>query len=334
MVLLGGALLTHAVAAAASSQDAFLRELFTLSAGDLQHVHAGRAIARTLPASDNREVALFGVVRIPVSPDVYVRRMQSLTLLRAGDDVLAVGSFSRPPRLDDLGALELDAADRRELRRCGAGDCDIRLPAGAIGRFRNDVHWDAPGAPRDAAVAMRQVIRDVVATYRQTGAQPVYESKERRTSVASEFRDLAESDQVVLPQFPLVRRNLLTSSADGLVADQIYWMRAKIGPKRVVTVTHLTIAHTDARTPVKYVAASRQIYADYYFDASLGLTLLLDDVSAGAPATLVVYVNRSRVNAFHGILGGITRRIVRSRARSALEHHLQELQRLVMDRAL
>jgi hypothetical protein len=78
---------------------------------------------------------------------------------------------------------------------------------------------------------------------------------------------------------------------------------------------------------VNYAIASKQIYAMHYFDASLGLTLLVPDPSAPLAATYVVYLNRSRIDVFDGLLGGVARRIVAGRARSLVAEQLGRLQR-------
>ena len=66
-------------------------------------------------------------------------------------------------------------------------------------------------------------------------------------------------------------------------------------------------------------------YASHYFHASLGLTLMIGDSSGAMPATYVAYVNRSRLDAFGGIFGGVTRRLVSSRVRSALSDYLAQI---------
>jgi hypothetical protein len=65
----------------------------------------------------------------------------------------------------------------------------------------------------------------------------------------------------------------------------------------------------------------------HYYDASLGLTLLVPDPSAESPATYVVYLNRSRIDLFDGAFGGIARKIVAGKARTLVSEQLQRLQR-------
>ena len=95
-----------------------------------------------------------------------------------------------------------------------------------------------------------------------------------------------------------------------------YWSKEKVGPRASVTLTHVII-----RPPIGGVAviASKQIYASHYVTASLGLTVLVDQGSAAGPRTLLVYMNRTRVDLFGGFLGGVKRPLVRSRAKSGAE---------------
>ena len=94
----------------------------------------------------------------------------------------------------------------------------------------------------------------------------------------------------------------------------------------MVSVTHLAISRT-AHAASDYAIASKQIYGAHYFEASLGLTVLLRDRSAASPATYVIYLNRSRVDVFSGMFAGIARRLVTARARSLVSEQLAQLQR-------
>jgi hypothetical protein len=80
---------------------------------------------------------------------------------------------------------------------------------------------------------------------------------------------------------------------------------------------------------VAYAIGSKQIYAMHYYDASLGLTLLVPDRTVASPATYVVYLNRSRIDLFDGMFGGVARRIVAGRARTLVAEQLQRLQQVL-----
>jgi hypothetical protein len=93
----------------------------------------------------------------------------------------------------------------------------------------------------------------------------------------------------------------------------VYWSKEKVGPRPVVSLTHVII-----RPPGDGVAtiATKQLYASHYTTGSLGLTILADRTADKGPRTLVVYLNRTRVDVFDGVLSAVKRPIVRSRARS------------------
>ena len=96
----------------------------------------------------------------------------------------------------------------------------------------------------------------------------------------------------------------------------VYWSKEKIGPRAIVSVTHAII---NPPREGSAAIATKQIYASYYSHASLGLTILLDRSTGDAPRTRVIYVNRSRLDIFGGLFGGIKRALVRSRARDGAE---------------
>jgi hypothetical protein len=97
----------------------------------------------------------------------------------------------------------------------------------------------------------------------------------------------------------------------------------------VISITHVATAAAVDASPIAYAVGSKQIYATHYYDASLGLTLLVPDRTSSAPSTYVVYVNRSRIDLFDGLFGGVARRIVAGRARALVSEQLQRLQRVL-----
>jgi hypothetical protein len=111
--------------------------------------------------------------------------------------------------------------------------------------------------------------------------------------------------------------------------DFVYWSKELVRGRPVISITHVASAAAITDSPVAYAIGSKQIYAMHYFDASLGLTLLVPDRTATSPATYVVYLNRSRIDLFDRRFGGIARRIVAGRARLLVAEQLQRLQRVL-----
>ena len=81
-------------------------------------------------------------------------------------------------------------------------------------------------------------------------------------------------------------------------------------------------ASAEPRSAIEVAAVSKQLYASKHFDASLGMTLVLDRTRAGAAAVDIVYVNQSRLDVFAGFFGLLKRAMARPRVRAGMERAL------------
>ena len=142
---------------------------------------------------------------------------------------------------------------------------------------------------------------------------------------------MVDARPAVLHRFPPLDQHMLQypQGPNDATDDIIYWSKEKLGPRVIVSVTHLAITRVIGREPARFVAASRQLYGSHYFDASLGITILLDDSGHPSAGSYLVYVNRSRLDALGGFFGAVKRLIVRSRTRSAMSRSLAEARDLV-----
>ncbi len=155
-----------------------------------------------------------------------------------------------------------------------------------------------------------------------------YADRVLRVNVGTEFASLVDADTVTTTCSPQLRRHLLEYPASSAqkITDFVYWSKELVRGRPVISITHVAIAPAVDDSPVAYAIGSKQIYAMHYYDASLGLTLLVPDRLSTSPATYVVYLNRSRIDLFDGVFGGISRRIVAGRARTLVGEQLQRLQ--------
>jgi hypothetical protein len=308
----------------------FLATSFSLTNADFDRINRGQVVSRTLPVNDPREVGTLGIVRVRVTPEFYVERLADIAHFKKDDAVLQIGVFNNPPTLQDVGALTLDDADIRGLRGCRIGDCELQLSADAISRFQQELDWRRADAQQHANSLMRQILVDYVAEYQKAGASASMQYADQPTPVdlKREFASLVESERSAWWQFPALWRHLVEypSGATPGTTDVVYWSKEKVGRRTVASVTHLAISRTAGDSPTDYAVASKHIYGTHYFDASLGLTVLLRDRSASTAATYVAYLNRSRVDAFGGVFGSVTRKFVTSRARSTVTENLARLQ--------
>jgi hypothetical protein len=327
------ALAALALSAAPRASDparAFLMTAFDLSSGEIGRIDGGQVVTRTLEAKHRREVATLGIIRVKTTPSAYVERLSDIASFKRSDEVLQIGTFSNPSRPSDVASLTIDDVDLKGLRECRVEDCKVRLSAEGIDRLRRDINWHAPDASRQATQLVLQMFVDYVARYRQNGAAAAMEYADRspRLNVGQEFSSLVDADTVTGKYASRLYRHLLDYPApsEPRTTDFVYWSKERVRSRPVISITHVAIAAAVDDGPVTYAIGSKQIYAMHYFDASLGLTLLVPDRTAAAPATYVVYVNRSRIDLFDGFFGGVARKIVAGKARLVVADQLQRLQ--------
>jgi hypothetical protein len=323
--------LALAVSPAAASRDTarpFVIESFGFSAAELDQVDRGQVVARTLSVKDPHEIATIGLVRLRMTPEFYIERLRDIVRFKQSDQVLQIGRFSASPTAGDLAGLTLDESDIRDLRQCRVGDCGLQLSAAAIERVRREINWGRADAAVHANQIMRQMLAEYAGAYLQGGdaASMTYADETPGMNVGRQFRAFGEAGIAAWHPFPALHRHLHDFPARGPEStdDILYWSKEKVARRTVASITHLAIARTET-SPADYAVASKQIYATHYYDASLGLTVVVgrDDP---APATYVVYVNRSRIDVLGGLLGGVSRRIISSRARATVSDHLAQLQ--------
>ena len=307
-----------------------LASAFDLKSADLAVIDAGDVFSRSLSSIDRREVATLGVVRVRVTPEFYVKQFDDIARFKRDEAVLQIGAFGDPPASADVQALTLDDSDIEDLRECRVGDCGLQLGAGAINRFRHEVDWRRSDAAAKANDVMRQVLVGYANGYLDGGAAfpTEYADDEEGLDIRQEFASLAESTPLAWQQFPHLLRHVVEFPAGRSrqpMTDLLYWSKEKVGRRTVVSITHLAITAASADPHPDYAIASKQVYGTHYFDASLGLTVLVRDAVASPDAMYLAYFNRSRVDVFHGLFGGITRAAVTSRARSTVANSLEHL---------
>src|SRR5712664_3569695 len=112
-----------------------LREQATFTADDLSGLEQGRIVAKLLPAKDKREVAVCGVVRLPVPQEVFLQFTRDNVAQQNNRAILQIGKFSNTPAIEDLQALTLEKSDIEDLKRCTVEDCNLKMSAAMIERI-------------------------------------------------------------------------------------------------------------------------------------------------------------------------------------------------------
>jgi hypothetical protein len=215
-----------------------------------------------------------------------------------------------------------------DLQECTADRCKIQLPADVVTAL-DAARRGSSGEARESHLSTLfkgfLVIRASDYLTRGRIALSPYAQRPGVNGPAADADSLLAASAPYLNLAPAVARHLRAfpeRSPD--VDDALYWTKEQFGWKPVIRLTHFAIGPTGAGREEPIVAASLQLYASHYIDASLGIVLLLDTSGPG-PGCHVIYVNRSRVKAAAGRFGSITRRLIESRARDGLRRFLETL---------
>jgi hypothetical protein len=302
----------------------FLRSYAGFTKQDLARVAAGTAVVRALHAESD-EVAVAGGVFMAISRDKYIERFRNIAAFKRNPAVLAIGRFGAVPATDDMRQLSLDDDDLSALRRCKPSDCGMRMDAGGMKQIAA-AGLEGAGAEERGSAAIREYLAKYAANYIKHGdaAMMKYEDRSRPRSIADDLRTIVQRSPYFSHELAAMQSDVSAfAGTDKSVHEHfLYWSVEKIAGTPVISLTHAIIGKPASTLTA---IATRQIYGSHFFYASLGLTLVADTPGPNGPGVTVIYINRSRVDAFGGLLGPVKRTTVRSRARSNAERLLSGL---------
>jgi hypothetical protein len=302
---------------------------------DLRALDGGAAVVKSLDTQLRQELAVFGVVYVAVATAGFVDRFADIERFEKGPGIHQIGRFGIPPRLEDLTPLTLPANDVRALESCTRGDCDVKLSAAAMTRFRNYVAWSSPNASLQAHRIAREMILELVATYQAKGnaALGQYDDGSEPVLVGEQFRGILGSSNLLPIPVPELM-GYLDSYPHGRPAgtrEFFYWSVVEFGLKPTLRVNHVIIYPLAARpSGVSHVIAIKQLYASHYFHTALELRFLVDDDRrADRGGFYLLSIIRSRVDGTTGLKGSLLRPIISRRSRNGVRGYLEYLKRQV-----
>ena len=307
---------------------AFFEPWVSVSAADRVRLDAGEVMVRTLPAKDGH-LAIFAAARVAAGPDDLIEWTGAIRAFKESEHVVAVRRFSEPPVLEDLASLVLDESDLEALRKCRAGDCDMKLGAGEIALMQRAVRDGGPGWKAAALQEFKRLMLGRVTQYGSEGLAGLPAYVDRRTPVSPRetFRGILERSPYLAAGVPAFASLLEGAAVVPGGESFFYWSKERYGAgKHVVTISHVQMLQPDLPAPTPdAIVASKQIFATHYTDGALGLTTLSCPVP-GQPCYLA-YVNRTQVDLLGGMLGGLKRLLFEKRIASGTPDIVRELRR-------
>src|SRR6185437_3112740 len=115
-----------------------LREKAAFNEHDFAALQLNQPVVRLVPVTEKREVAVTGLVNINASAEDFLRSYRDSMLQKSNAAILEIGRFGPEPALVDLAGLSLEARDIEDLKECVVGDCQVKLSAPMIERFRRE----------------------------------------------------------------------------------------------------------------------------------------------------------------------------------------------------
>lgn len=310
----------HAQGAAAGA--AALRHGVRLDTSEATAVERGEAIVHVLSTQDQRDVAVFGVVRLTVARDVYLRRVHDFQSWLRTPTRSRLGVFSDPAVLADVDGVVVSRNDAKDLRDCRPGDCTTKLPATEMQRVQGILDFSARDLQSRVTALARQRLVQYVEQYRELGntAMPVYDDRPSIRASDAFNAVLAQSAYLshAAPEVAGYLKTFPRGRPAGM-ADAIYWSEDEVAHLRpILSVTHMVI-YTPPELSGTTVVATKQIYANHYFEAALGVLHVIDrDVIGEPPSTYLIVERRFRFDNLPR--GGILN--IRGRAVSGLRDQL------------
>jgi hypothetical protein len=275
----------------------FLREVIKLEAAQLAAAERGEPVVQVLETHDVRDVAVFGIVAVNASREDYVRHLGDFQQSLRTPTRARLGIFSAPAVLGDVQPVSFEKQDVEDLRKCQPGKCDFKLPAAEMRRMRDRVNGAADPLAELTAYA-RQRLVEYVTDYRARGDSAMVVYDDRGNVRASDaFAALLAQSPYVYQYVPSLADYLAAYPRKKLegVSEVIFWSEmAAPRMRRTLTVNHLAM-YTPSEATGMTLVASKQIYANHYFEAAFDLTSVIDRKAAdGRKGSYLLVLRRFR----------------------------------------
>jgi hypothetical protein len=296
---------------------AWLNPAVTVDAAMRGRLDKGDVVSRVLPSTDGA-IGVFAAARLEAESGRLAAWGNAIADLKQSRYVLAIQRFSDPPVLADLDALALDETDLESARACAPGVCSLKIGVDEIRSLRqaaDDTPADDDGLQRE----FRRIIFNRVNAYATDGLAGLapYADRRKPNDPTAVFASL-------LAVSPYLRTAPITDLS-ARTAAFFYWSKEHYGTgKPVIAVTHVDIVRADAPSTIRVAIIAKEIYASHYRNGSIGVTAVVEGATDNR---YLVYVNRSQLDVFGGLFGGLKRSIVEGRLKSESVKVLEQVRR-------
>jgi hypothetical protein len=296
-----------------------------LTPSEIAAVEKGDVVAKMIDTDDRSEVLSAAVLRVRATPEAMLAWLRGTDQWRRQPWVLETGRLGPAPAPRDLEALSLDAADIRDLARCHVGDCEVRLSRDAIEQFRTHVDWSSPAAAAQANGLAREILATYAAGYVKAGNAALFEyrNNDDPVHIAAGFDRILSRSSFLKETAPDVAAYLASypHNRPPDAEDFLYWIKEKFWRTGVLSLNHSTIVDRKTAGERLIVAATKQLCATHYYEASLTTTMFLEE----SRETYLVIINRTRADIRRSGFTWIERLLLNRLVRRRLEAQVRVL---------
>jgi hypothetical protein len=313
-----------------SALASFLRGDIGLSAAQLEAASRGSVVVKVLETTNQRDVAVFGVVAVDVPRDAYVRRLRDFRTSLRSPTRTKLGIFSNPPALADVREVTADDEAVAELRKCRPGSCNFKMPAADMTRARATLS-SGSDARSQLAAYVRQRMVEYVSDYRARGNAALIAYDDRGGIRAGDaFEELLAASPYLYRYVPKLHGYLRAypDAAPPGTTDVLFWYQDEMASLRpILGITHATL-YESPDLPGATILSSKQLYANHYFEAAFELLTVVERRAAGGtPGVYLLLLRRYRFdNLPSGGLLNIRGRVV-GKLRDAMQGELARAKR-------
>jgi len=285
-----------------------------LSDAQIASAAAGKPFVKLIPSKNDRDVAAFGVIGVPVSVADYMKHaLDGGRLIGAGASQFHI--IANPATPADVRGVMFDDSEYRDLQSCKPGKCNFKGPASAMKSFSEGIDWKAPDAKAKVDAKLQSGVLDFIGAYRSRGNAAMLKYDDNGGVQASDaFSALLAQSSELFDYAPPLQKYLSSYPANRPkgARDILYWSTGR--PPRLrptLTLNHVVVYPSTSGTTL---IARKQVYASHYFE---GAFELVGVAPAGSdPAAAPIYLITVRRYRFDNLPGGVMN--VRGKVRDGL----------------
>ena len=309
----------------------FLTRHLAFTEKQFRQAEEGRPVVKSLETGLDREVAIFGIIRVGAGIETFLDQFRDIEQFERGAGVLQIRKISDPPLLSDFSDLTLPDDDLEALPRCRIGDCLMKVDEYALRRYQTEIDWSRPDAHAQANALTRQLLLEAVVSYQQGGNKALGQlrDQQRPTFIGDEFIGMLEHSPYLPEYVPELDSYLreYPASRPARVEEFFYWSKVNFGLRDTVRVNHVVVYRSPNATS-DVAIASKMLYASHYFHTALDLRYLTQDPARpGEPGFYLMVLLRSRSDGLSGALGWMVRRRAVKSSTEGLASYLRSVKR-------